>query len=115
MHQNGNTLLVVSLGQLTVSNVDVTLGTYRVRPNVLGNWDYSIGTITGNKARISGNTLYGSCVSTTDITIDGGTATATLVSIANAPFGTNQGVNCQQLMRDLEAIGGTTITLRKIF
>lgn len=115
VHQNGNTLLVVSLGQLAVKDIEITIGSFRVRPSTLGDWDYAIGTVNGNKARISGADLYGSCVSTTDVTVDGGTATATLVSIANTSFGTSQGVDCQQLYRDLSAIGATTITLRKIF
>lgn len=115
VHQNGNTLLVVSLTQLSLSGVEISLGNYRVSPSALGNWEYSIGTINGNRARISGTGLYGACQSTTDVTIDDGTVTATLVSAVNTPFGTSQSVNCQQLFRDLEAIGATTITLRRIF
>jgi hypothetical protein len=116
VHQNGNTLLVVSLGQLpTNGSVQVTVGPYAIAPTTLGDWDYAIGTISGNKARISGMDLYGSCITVSDVTFESGNAIGTFVSATNTAFGTQQGVNCSKLLGDAAASVGGSITLRRIF
>lgn len=115
VHQNGSTLLVVSLGLIPTSGIEVTVGPYTIEPTMMGDWDYAMGTVNGNSARISGVDLYGSCVTVNDITIDGGTVTATFVSSTNTAFGTAQGVNCAALIGGAAASLGGSITLRKIF
>jgi hypothetical protein len=116
VHQNGNTLLVVSLGQIAnTGSVSISAGPYNITPGTIGDWDYALGGINGNAARISGLDLYGTCRTTTDVTFENGTATATFVSAVNTPFGTAQGINCQQLLGSAAASVGGTITLRKIF
>lgn len=116
VHQSGNVLLVVSLGQIAnAGNVQITVGPYSVTPPVIGDWDYAMGVISGDTARISGTDLYGACRSTTDITFENGTATATFVSATNTPLGTAQGINCASLLGDAAASVGGTIMVRKIF
>jgi hypothetical protein len=116
VHQSGNQMIVASLGFVAMNGVGFTFGNYQVVPNQIGYWEYSSGTVTGNKARIAGTGIFGSCVSTSDVTFESsGNATVTLVSYANTSFGTSQGVNCASLFRDLTTEVGTTITLRKIF
>jgi hypothetical protein len=117
VHQNGNQMIVASMGFTSInSDVVFRFGSYEVTPASIGTWDYASGTITGNKARISGISLFGSCVATTDITFEtSGNVTATLVSYANTAFGTSEGVNCAALYRDAVAAIGGTITLRRIF
>jgi hypothetical protein len=116
VHQNGNTLLVVSLGLLsTDGTIEITVGPHTIAPTMLGDWDYAMGTVTGNRARISGTDLYGSCITVNDVVIENGTVTATFVSSTNTAFGTAQGVNCAQLIGGAAASLGGSITLRKIF
>lgn len=116
VHQNGNTLLVVSLGLLpTNGTVAITVGPYSIAPTTLGDWDYAMGAIVGNKARVSGTDLYGTCITVTDVTFENGGATGTFVSASNTVFGTQQGVNCSQLLGGAAASVGGSITLRKIF
>lgn len=116
VHQNGNQLLVVSLGQLPVSGgIQITVGPNTISPTILANWDYALGVVNGTRARISGVTLYSSCVSTSDVAFENGVATVTFVSATNTAFGTAQGVNCAQLLGGAAASLGGTITLRRIF
>lgn len=116
VHQSGNTLLVVSLGQIAnTGNVEITVGPYKVAPTVIGDWDYAMGVVNGTMARISGVDLYGACRTTTDVAFENGVATATFVSSTNTPLGTAQGINCQQFLGSTAASVGGTITLRKIF
>jgi len=58
--------------------------------------------------------LYGPCITTSDVVIEGGIVTATLVSATTTAFGAAQGVNCARLIGDAAAATGP-ITLRKIF
>lgn len=117
VHQNGNAVLIASYGFTTISqDIVFRFGSYEVSPTSIGTWDYSSGSIVGNTVRVTGVGLFGACVATTDVTFDAsGTATATLVSYANTPFGTSEGVNCAALYQSVIAAIGPTITLRKIF
>ncbi len=118
VHQNGNQLILVALGSLSVTgNIPITIaGTYTVRPPTIEYWGYSMGTILGNTARISGVALFGACQSTVDVTFDNsGGAAVTLVSYVNTAFGSSQGVNCLSVMQSVASTTGTTISLRRIF
>jgi hypothetical protein len=116
VHQNGSQLLVISLSQLPVSGgIQITVGPNTIVPTILSGWDYALGAVNGTRARISGTNLYGACVTTTDVAFENGVATATFVSASNTAFGTQQGVNCAQLLRDAANSVGGTITLRRIF
>lgn len=117
VHQNGNAILVASFGFTPISpDIVFRFGPYEVSPASIGTWDYSTGSMVGNKARITGVGLFGSCVTTADLTFEAsGTVTATLVSYSNTFFGTSEGVNCNALLQSAVATIGQTITLRKIF
>jgi hypothetical protein len=117
VHQNGNTLLVVSLGSVPANGIGFSIGSYVVHPNTVDFWAYSIGPLsTGSAARVSGIGVWGACDVTTDVSFDGvGNAYATFVAASNTPFGTQQGVNCVSLYQTLVATVGTTLTLRRIF
>ncbi len=117
VHQNGNTLIVASMGFVAIGeDVSFAVGRYTVSPKSIGFWDYSMGTISGNQARVTGASLFGACTATSDVAFDAaGNATITLVAYTNAAFGTSQGVNCALVRQDIVAATGGTITLRRIF
>jgi hypothetical protein len=117
VHQNGNTLLVVSLGSVPANGISFSTGPYVVRPATVDFWAYSIGAMSSaNTARVSGIGIWGACNATTDVSFDGaGNAFATFVSATNTLLGTQQGVNCVGLYQTIVATVGTTLTLRKIF
>lgn len=117
VHQNGNTLLIASMGFVSIGeDVRFRIGRQEVAPRSMGFWDYSMGTINGSRARVTGIGLFGACEAITDISFDEfGGVTATLVSYANTALGTSQGVNCATVLQDVIGAVGRTIALRRIF
>jgi hypothetical protein len=115
VHQNGPTLLTISLGSIPANGIGVTSGPYVIKPPTLEFWAYSIGAVNGNTARVVGVGFFGACQVTTDLTFVGDEAHATFVSAANTLLGNQQGVSCQSLMQITVATVGPTITLRRIF
>ena len=115
VHQNGATLLTVSLGSMPANGVGATFAGYVVRPPTLEFWAYSLGAVAGSTARVTGLGMFGACSVTTDLTFAGDEARATFVSAINTPLGNSQGVDCQAIMQTTVATVGPTITLRRIF
>lgn len=117
VHQSGSTLLVASMGSLPLSGVQIGLGAgFTVVPSSIQHWTYSIGSINGNTARVTGLANFGACSTTTDVTFDGqGNAYGTFVNSVTTLFGSQQGVNCPAFFQAALAVTGPTITLHKIF
>lgn len=117
VHQNGNTMLMATMGTTPISNVNFAMGPgFAVRPSSIDNWTYAIGSINGNATRITGVAVFGACTVTTDLSFDGaGFLTSNFVSVENTAFANQQGVNCVTLYQTIAATIGTTLVMRKIF
>lgn len=117
VHQNGNTLLVVSMASIAANGTGFTLpGGYIVRPPTIEAWNYSMGTISGAVARVTGTGPFGTCTTTSDAQFDGaGTVYVTFVSTTNSALANAQGINCQTVLATTLGITGYTLTLRRIF
>ncbi len=116
VHQNGGTLLVISLGSVSTSGFGFSIGPSVVYPASIGSYDYALGPFAGNSARVIGTTLFGVCSVTTDVTFDGqGNMSETFVEAVNTPMGTQQGVNCVSLYQSAVGALGPTLTFQRLF
>ena len=117
VHQSGNTLLAIGLDTLPASGISVpTVTGQSIQLASMDFWAYSIGTIAGNVAQMSGTTAFGGCVGSGTVVFDGaGNATSTLMSLTNTPSGASQGLNCAALLQVLISTGANVSQLRKIF
>ncbi len=117
VHQNGNTVVGATMSSTALFGVNISVGPgFSVAPSSIDNWNYAIGLLNGNAARVTGVGVYGACTVTSDVVFDGvGNLSSTFVGAVNTAFGNQQGVNCAALYQSIIAAIGPTLTLRKIF
>lgn len=84
-------------------------------PNRLDHWDLYTGQVSGAFVSLRGESAFGACVLTHDVTFNANGATITLTGATATPSGVSQGINCTQVMNALIAVTGRTYALNKVF
>ena len=114
VHQTGTRMIIATFDTSTTLssgfNVISPIGTFK--PNRMDYWELTNGPMTGvNTIRINGETVFGACIQSFDLTFDQNNMTVQQISIDQTPIGLAQNMACSSLLQS----GSTPLIYPKIF
>jgi hypothetical protein len=119
VHQNGSTLLVVTLSQRanTLGSLYPVAPRFTVVPTVNQVWEYAIGTLNGQEATVNNpGAFYGACSVDMRVNFNGlGGMTLTPLAGTTTAVGTANGVSCNAALTSAFGNPGTSFSLVKAF
>lgn len=109
IHQSGSAMIVAIFDTTTVPTILFSSPGGVVRANRFDYWDLYTGSISGNIAALTGQTAFGNCAMSMQVTFTSSAATFTASAMSNTSLGNANGTNCPGISQ------GNSLTFQKVY